>query len=177
MLSARLHKFEGYVGYVFHLHCKEYPNPVAEDEHKALILYWCSQGWPNVDIWPHAICYWAKIQLPNGQIACLVWHETNARSKLFRALCVEVHDSIFHISHYFIDTMAQVIYDNKICRVNLLYFFCLHFGDVRYPLAMVKVFSNPDGYVLLQSSGTVYLLYVTLMKVSPYCLSHQSTQL
>ena len=40
---------------------------------------------------------------------------------------------------------------------NVLYFFCLRFGDVRYPLAMVELFSDPDGDVLLESSGTVYL--------------------
>ena len=39
----------------------------------------------------------------------------------------------------------------------MLYFFCLRFGDVQYPLAMVELFSDPDGDVLSESSGTVYL--------------------
>ena len=156
-LSARACKFEGYNGYVFHPCCKEYPSPVTEDERKALKLYWHSQGWHNPDTWPHTVCHWAKLQLPNGQIACSVWHETTVESKLCRASCVEVSDSIFYISHYFINTAAQVIYDNKIDIANVLYFFCLHFGDVQYPLAMIELFSDPDGDVLSESSGTVYL--------------------
>ena len=53
--------------------------------------------------------------------------------------------------------MAQVIYDKKIRIANILYYFCLCFGDIWYPLVMVELFSDPDANVLLESSGTVYL--------------------
>ena len=33
----------------------------------------------------------------------------------------------------------------------------MHFGEVRYPLAMVELFSELDADVLSESSGTVYL--------------------
>lgn len=53
--------------------------------------------------------------------------------------------------------MAQVVHDNKIRIANVLYYFFLCFGDVRYPLAMVELFSDPDKDILSDSSGTVYL--------------------
>ena len=156
-LSTRARQFDGYLGYAFHPRCEDYPSPVEEDERDAIILYWRSQGWPNMDTWTHAVCRWAKLQLPNGQIACSVWHETNVTSKLRRASCVEVSDSIFNITRYITIAMAQVFQDNKIRIANVRYYFCLRFGDVRYPLAMVELFSDPDKDILSQSSGTVYL--------------------
>ena len=109
-LSTRARKFEGYDGYAFHPRCEEYPTPVAEDEREALILHWRSQGWPNVDTWTHAVCRWAKLQLPNGQVAHSVWHETKVMSKLHRASCVEVSDLILHIIRHFINNTVQVTY-------------------------------------------------------------------
>ena len=53
--------------------------------------------------------------------------------------------------------MTQIIHDNKIRIANVLYYFCLRFGDVRYPLAMVELFSEPDEDIFTESSGTVYL--------------------
>ena len=40
---------------------------------------------------------------------------------------------------------------------NVRFYFCLRFGDVRHPLAMVSLFSVPEAEVLSDSSGTVYL--------------------
>ncbi|KAF8266302.1 hypothetical protein EI94DRAFT_1502162, partial [Lactarius quietus] len=45
----------------------------------------------------------------------------------------------------------------KVCIANILYYFCMRFGDVQHPLAMVDLFSKPDEVVLSKSSGTVYL--------------------
>jgi hypothetical protein len=39
----------------------------------------------------------------------------------------------------------------------VLYYFCLRFEDVWYPLAMVELFSEPDADILFKSSGTVHL--------------------
>ena len=88
LLSTRARQFDGYVGYAFHPRCKEYPNPVAEDKREALIFYWHAQGWPNADTWTHAVCCWAKLQLPNGQIACLLWHEMKSQAD-----CIELRAS------------------------------------------------------------------------------------
>ena len=156
-LSARAHTFEGYDGYAFHPRCEECPSPVSEDERVALLFYWRSQGWSNSDMWPHAVCRWAKLQLPNGQLARSVWHETSVMSKLRRASCVEVSDTIFHVTFNFINSTLQVSYDKKIRIANVLYYFCLRFGDARYPLAMVDLFTEPDADILSDSSGTVYL--------------------
>lgn len=43
----------------------------------------------------------------------------------------------------------------RIAEVRFYFYMC--FGDSQYPLAMVNLFSVPDGDILLASSGTVYL--------------------
>lgn len=40
---------------------------------------------------------------------------------------------------------------------NVSYYLFLQFGDLEYPLAVVKLFSLPDATLLSQSSQTVYL--------------------
>jgi hypothetical protein len=40
---------------------------------------------------------------------------------------------------------------------NVLYYFYLQFDDLKYPLAMVYLFSFPNASLLSQSSQTVYL--------------------
>jgi hypothetical protein len=40
---------------------------------------------------------------------------------------------------------------------DVQFYFYLRFGDARYPLAMVRLFSLPDEDILAESSGTVYL--------------------
>ena len=39
----------------------------------------------------------------------------------------------------------------------MIYYFCLRFGDIQYPLAMITLFSEPDEDTLSESSGTVHL--------------------
>lgn len=81
-LSIRAHKFNDYGGYAFLPHCKEeYLSPLEDDKHDALKIYWCAQRWPDADTWPNAVCCWAKLQLPNGQKAHLVWQEQSVATK------------------------------------------------------------------------------------------------
>jgi len=40
---------------------------------------------------------------------------------------------------------------------NVLHYFFLQFDDLKYPLAVVNLFSNPDADLLSQSKQTVYL--------------------
>lgn len=86
--SSRISEFEG--GFIFLPRCEEFPLPLDIDELVALKTYWQEQGWPNADSWPNAVCRWAKLRLPNGQIARSTWYESNVKMKLRRASCVEV---------------------------------------------------------------------------------------
>ncbi|KAF8256459.1 hypothetical protein EI94DRAFT_1420235, partial [Lactarius quietus] len=70
---------------------------------------------------------WAKLQLPNGQKARSVWYE------------------------------STVTYGRRICIANVRFYFCLWFRDVRYPLAIVDLLSEPDEDILSESSGMVHL--------------------
>ena len=153
---TRARKFEGYDGFAFLPRCEDYPSPITGDERDALKIYWRAQKWPNVDTWPHAVCRWAKLQLPNGQKARSIWQESSLATKPRRASCVEVSPSLC-INHCAANISIQVSYNKTIRIANVLYYFCLRFGNVRYPLAMVELFSEPDVEVLSESSGTVYL--------------------
>ncbi|TFK58392.1 hypothetical protein BDN72DRAFT_782146 [Pluteus cervinus] len=55
---------------------------VTEVEGKAIMEYWNTQGWPNSEAWPRAVRRWARLQLPNGQIARSKWGEERSRRKL-----------------------------------------------------------------------------------------------
>ncbi|KAF8274636.1 hypothetical protein EI94DRAFT_1540456, partial [Lactarius quietus] len=79
---------------------------------------------------------WAKLQLPNKQKAQSVWFEDGSVATLRRTSCVENGDM-------------------RIADVQ--FYFCMHFGGIRYPLAMVRLFSPPDKQILQDSSDTVYL--------------------
>ncbi|KAH9050836.1 hypothetical protein EDB87DRAFT_1696226 [Lactarius vividus] len=132
-------EFEGYIGYAFLPQCEEFPSPLEDNEHEALKVYWHAQNWPNADTWPHAVCCWGKLQLPNGQKARSVWQEANVLTKPRRSSCVEVN------------------YNEDLRIANVLYYFYIRFRDDRYPLAMVSLFSKPDPEILLESSGAVHL--------------------
>ncbi len=90
-------EFEGCKGYTLLPRCEEYPTPLSEDELVALMSYWNRQGWPNQDSWSKTICRWAKLRLPNGQMACSVWKESRTLSNVRRASCVEVRSTLFFL--------------------------------------------------------------------------------
>ena len=93
--SPNMCEFDG--GYVFLPRCEEFPLPLSDEELTAFKVYWIEQGWPNVEAWPNAVCWWAKLQLPNGQNARLVWFESSVKTKLRRSSCVEASPFIrFH---------------------------------------------------------------------------------
>ena len=93
---ANARVFDGYNGYTFLPRYERYPSPIVEDaERVALMRYWDTQNWPNKDTWPHTICRWAKLQLPNGQKARSIWYETSVTTNLRRSSCVEVSPSTY----------------------------------------------------------------------------------
>jgi hypothetical protein len=88
--SNQMCKFDNAPGYVFHPCREKVPSPVGEDELEALMVYWRAQNWPNGEQWHNALCRWAKLRLPNGQMARSVWYESSVSMKLCHTSCVEV---------------------------------------------------------------------------------------
>ena len=86
--SAHKCEFEG--GFVFLPCCEEIPLSLSKDELIAFKAYWITQPWPSADVWPNAVCRWAKLQLPNGQKAHSLWYESSVNARLRRVSCVEV---------------------------------------------------------------------------------------
>ncbi|KAF8228660.1 hypothetical protein L208DRAFT_1290253 [Tricholoma matsutake] len=126
-------------GYAFLLRCDTTTRPMVQLEHDALMDYWERKGWPNQGLWPNMIVRWAQLQLPNGQRARSIWSDSNSKASLRRTSCVEIE------------------YDGKMCITNVAYYFYLQFDDLKYPLAVINLFSLPDVTLLSQSSQTVYL--------------------
>ena len=156
--TTRACKFEGYEGFAFLPRCEEYLSPLIGDKCEAMDIYWHAQNWPNADTWSHAVCCWAGLQLPNGQKAHSVWQETNLATKPLHLSCIKVSPLVLYLYYCStILTLLQLSYNRTIQIANILYYFCMHFGDALYPLAMVDLFSKPDANILADLSGTVHL--------------------
>jgi hypothetical protein len=63
-------------GYVLLRACQPTAIDISEPEATVIMKLWDAKGWPNRDCWPQAVCQWACLQLPNGQIACSYWMES-----------------------------------------------------------------------------------------------------
>lgn len=63
---------------------------VSPVEALAIMELWDSQGWQNKDSWPHAVKCWARLQLPNGQVARSRYTELRSQRPCRRARIVKV---------------------------------------------------------------------------------------
>jgi hypothetical protein len=64
-----------------------YVSPV---EALAIMELWDSQGWQNKDNWPRAVKSWARLRLPNGQVARSRWTKLRSQRPCRRARIVKV---------------------------------------------------------------------------------------
>jgi hypothetical protein len=77
-------------GYVLLRACQPTAIDVSELEATAIMTLWNEKGWPNQKRWPHAVRRWARLRLPNGQIARSYWMESRSQRKLRRTRVVKV---------------------------------------------------------------------------------------
>jgi hypothetical protein len=63
---------------------------VSPDEALAIMELWDSQGWQNKDSWPCVVKRWARLWLPNGQVARSRWTELRSERFFRRARIVKV---------------------------------------------------------------------------------------
>jgi hypothetical protein len=99
----------------------------------------------------------ARLLLPNGQIARSWWHEKKRPAEKVRiARNVKVGQRLF----------TKRINLNKLIQLNLqgtsrfaevLYFFLVTKNGLRYTLAAVNMFAEPDARVFEESYGTLQL--------------------
>ena len=78
-------------GYALLRACEDTAKPVTEVEALAIMDYWQGKGWPR------AVKRWARLRLPNGQIARTSWNELQSRRPLRRTRCVKVMYIIFRL--------------------------------------------------------------------------------
>jgi hypothetical protein len=70
--------------------CQSTAELVTQAEGNAILRYWESKHWPNLEAWPRSVKRWARLQLPNGQKAHLRWFESQSTRPLRRVMCVTV---------------------------------------------------------------------------------------
>ena len=130
--STNMHEFDG--GYVFLPCCKEFPSPLSEDELAALMTFWREKDWPNADAWPNTVCRWAKVHLPNGQDARLVWYESSVNTELCQASCVEVSpfDVCAKIPNSIVHYRSNKMVSHALQRFNFI--FTSAFAMINTPL-------------------------------------------
>ena len=81
-------------GYALLRMCQTVPKQVTEPEAIAILRHWEDNNWPNMGAWPHAVMRWARLQLPNGQIAWSRWCEEHSKHPLQKTTCVKVCSSL-----------------------------------------------------------------------------------
>ncbi|KAG6895904.1 hypothetical protein C0993_008975 [Termitomyces sp. T159_Od127] len=126
-------------GYVLLRACQLTLVDVSATEAAAIMELWSQNNWPNQNGWPHAVRRWARLRLPNGQIARSLWMESRSQQSLRKTSIIKFHDG------------------NTYNFAEVQYFFRLKFGEIVHTLAMISVLSPPDHNLLEQSSKTVYI--------------------
>ncbi|KAF5379709.1 hypothetical protein D9615_005670 [Tricholomella constricta] len=121
--------------------CQPAAVDVSEAEAAAIIALWQKKGWPNQDNWPRAVCCWARLRLPNGQLLRSHWMESRSRRNGRKTTVVKFH--------------TENCPDSSFAEVQ--YFFRLAFGSDVHTLAVVSVFSSPDRELLKKSHQTVHM--------------------
>lgn len=77
-------------GYVLLRACQPTAIDVSGPEADAIMTLWEAKGWPNKDRWPRAVRRWARLRLPNGQLARSRWNELRSLRNLRRTAVVKV---------------------------------------------------------------------------------------
>ncbi|GLB36898.1 hypothetical protein LshimejAT787_0311850 [Lyophyllum shimeji] len=80
-------------GYVLLHVCQSTAADVSEPEATAIMSLWEEKNWPNQDRWPRAVRRWARLRLPNGQIARSRWSESRSRRNLRKTTMVKFRDN------------------------------------------------------------------------------------
>ncbi|KAM6489697.1 hypothetical protein JOM56_014868 [Amanita muscaria] len=123
-------------GYVLMTACDKVLRSVSENEAVAIFKLWETNRWPNLHHWTKEVKRWARLRIPNGQVARSLHR---SRKKLRRT------------------TIVKVSYE--ICAIRfgeVQYYFYLAFGDETHTISILSVFSDPDSELLKDSHHTVY---------------------
>ncbi|CDO72543.1 hypothetical protein BN946_scf184983.g26 [Trametes cinnabarina] len=112
---------------------------VPPAESLAIHSYMNKSGHPMMGTWLPLVRRWARLRLPNGQIARTAWKECVLESRgraLRRARMVKLTGTPSRF-------------------VEVQYFFLMDIGGARRALAMVAPFSPPDAGILAESENTL----------------------
>lgn len=94
-------------GYVLLRACQATLVDVSEQEAAAIMELWIKNDWPNQDGWPRAVCRWARLRLPNGQIARSIWMESRSHQSLRKTCIIKVE--LNHMIYFFISEIDLTV--------------------------------------------------------------------
>ena len=83
-------------GYALLTTCDNVSRKVSEGEAMAIMKLWDARGWPNLHGWTRKVKRWARLQIPNGQIARSVWGDGSSKKRR-RTTIVKVCFILLHL--------------------------------------------------------------------------------
>lgn len=130
---------------------------VSDKEANAILGLWESNGWPNLHGWTKEVKRWARLRIPNGQVARSVWGESRSRKKLRRTTIVKVSHSLAYYTFACSNSESFKFSHNGAVQFGeVQYYFSLAFGDHTHPICVLSVFSDPDQQLLKDSHHAIY---------------------
>ncbi|THU75988.1 hypothetical protein K435DRAFT_904777 [Dendrothele bispora CBS 962.96] len=115
--------------------------PVSDLEAQAILSYLHENVEGNHDRWSRTVTRWAKLRLPNGQMARSTWHEERSNQKVRIARMVKIIDQG----------------ETYVGEIRYFFYFREEVTNHVHPLCVVSLFSPPDQELLKLSEHTVYL--------------------
>ncbi|VDC06753.1 unnamed protein product [Peniophora sp. CBMAI 1063] len=115
------------------------PHEVKPEERAAIVRYMASFGVAVHNEWDGAITRWARLRLPNGQVARCAWRETLKELHKLR-----------------ISRNIKIIHGDEIAFGEVLYYFQIKIRGSERTVAMVHMYDEPDADLLKDTFGTYY---------------------
>ncbi|VDC01264.1 unnamed protein product [Peniophora sp. CBMAI 1063] len=115
------------------------PRTVTGAERSAIVRYMAKAGIHKHALWDGRVERWARLLLPNGQIARCAWRETLKELHKLR-----------------ISRNVKIIHGSTVTFGEVLYYFRLKVRGIERTLAMVHMYGKPDPDLLKETYGTYY---------------------
>ena len=128
------------------------PHDLSPSEHAALNSHQTRSGSDAPT--PRSVHRWARLQLPNGQVARSHWKEVVRSQRVARTdRMLKVRP--FHYMIWLLYDTAQITHQGTTRFCEARFYFRVGDGDVRETLALVSLYSVPDEAILERSYGTL----------------------
>ena len=105
--------------------------------------------------WSGTVIRWARVRLPNGQVARSLWGESDRKRRPRRARNVTVNFLFLWNDVRKLISLFQLTLDNVIRVAEVQYYFAISMNDDRKYVALVSLLDPPDARLYESSHGTL----------------------